>query len=58
MTQFFTKYEPIYVNPNSIDSKSKLITLKKYKNCVYFGPMNNGKKDGAGVVYYYSGKIF
>jgi hypothetical protein len=32
--------------------------LKKYKNCVYFGPMNNGKKDGAGVVYYYSGKIF
>lgn len=32
--------------------------MKKYKNCVYFGSMNNGKKDGAGVVYYYSGKIF
>lgn len=32
-------------------------TLKKYKNCVFFGRMNDGKKQ-EGVLHYFSGKCF
>jgi len=34
------------------------IGLKKYKNCVYFGGMNAGRKEGEGILVYYNGKRF
>ena len=34
------------------------IGLKKYKNCVYFGGMNSGRKEGEGILVYYTGKRF
>jgi hypothetical protein len=41
-----------------VDSVSQTLTLKKYKNCVYFGHLSNGRKSGDGIIYYFSGKIF
>lgn len=34
------------------------MALKKYKNCVYFGGIDNGKKEGSGVLAYFSKKKF
>ena len=31
--------------------------LKKYKNCVFFGHMNNGRKE-EGILHYFNGKCF
>ena len=58
MTSFYTNYEPIYFDRMEEIKKIKGITLKKFKNCVYFGTMNAGRKDGLGILHYYSGKIF
>ena len=37
---------------------SQTIILKKYKNCVYYGPIKNSKKHGFGYLHYFSGKFY
>lgn len=35
------------------------LQIKKYKNGVYFGELDNeGKKNGKGIIFYFSGKIY
>lgn len=43
----------------TLESLSKQnIGLKKYKNCVYFGGINAGRKEGEGILVYYTGRRF
>jgi hypothetical protein len=32
--------------------------IKKYRNGVYFGQLENERKNGKGVIFYYNGKIY
>ena len=34
------------------------VAIKKYKNCIYYGSINQNKKDGYGILVYFTGKIF
>jgi hypothetical protein len=43
---------------NKDNIRHQPLTLKKYKNCVYFGPTLNGKKEGEGVLHYFNGKFY
>ena len=38
--------------------QKQTVGLKKYKNCVYFGGMTSGRKEGEGILVYYTGKKF
>lgn len=61
MMEFFMKYQPRYraVKPAALTSQEGL-ALKRYRNCVYFGGMKDGKKHGCGVVVYFGkgGMVF
>lgn len=53
---FYTNYKRVYIKEDEPQS-NKPFTLKKYKNCVFFGRMSDGKKD-EGVLHYFNGKCF
>lgn len=40
------------------DPRHSQTVLKKYKNCAYFGPIKDGKKNGFGYLHYFSGRFF
>lgn len=62
LAEFYSNYEPILVckpeNNSSQDKGKTPIILKKYKNCVYYGPILNGKKHGFGYLHYFSGRFY
>jgi hypothetical protein len=53
---FYSNYRKIMIAEERKEQHQPY-TLKKYKNCVFFGRMNEGKKQ-EGVLHYFSGKCF
>ncbi len=51
--QYHPKHE-LFKGVNLLDFQ-----IKKYKNGVYFGEIDEeGRKNGKGIIFYYSGKIY
>jgi hypothetical protein len=55
--RFYGKYRRILITETETKEEHRPFTLKKYKNCVFFGKMNDGKKI-EGVLHYFNGKCF
>ncbi len=53
---YFGSYQKIYLQEQETQVH-RPYTLKKYKNCVFFGRMIDGKKE-EGILYYFNGKCF
>ena len=53
---YFGNYQKIYLQEQETQVH-RPYTLKKYKNCVFFGRMLDGKKE-EGILYYFNGKCF
>lgn len=53
---YFGSYQKIYLHEQETQIH-RPYTLKKYKNCVFFGRMIDGKKE-EGILYYFNGKCF
>jgi len=57
LSQYFKEYQT-----NKIDIKklhdSKNLRLKKYKEAVYYGEQQNGKREGIGIMIYNSGQAY
>lgn len=53
---YFGSYQKIYLQEHQTQVH-RPYTLKKYKNCVFFGKMVDAKKD-EGILYYFNGKCF
>ena len=60
LTKFYNNYQQILLKKLSLPNEegSQTIILKKYKNCVYYGPIKNSKKHGFGYLHYFSGKFY
>lgn len=54
--KFYGNYKRILLN-ETVDQYHRPYILKKYKNCVFFGRMTEGKKE-EGILHYFSGKCF
>lgn len=55
--KYYGSYKRILLGDMSVDEYHRPYTLKKYKNCVFFGKMTDGKKE-EGILHYFSGKCF
>jgi hypothetical protein len=53
---YFGNYQKIYLQEQEAQVH-RPYTLKKYKNCVFFGRMIDGKKD-EGILHYFNGRTF
>ena len=55
--QYYGNYRRIFIENTHDEGVHKPYTLKKYKNCVFFGHMTEGKKE-KGILHYFNGKCF
>ena len=55
--QYYGNYKRMLLNETTVDQHHRPYILKKYKNCVFFGRMTDGKKE-EGILHYFSGKCF
>lgn len=53
---FYSNYKKIYLKEQEVQVHHPY-TLKKYKNCVFFGRILDGKKH-EGILHYFNGKCF
>ncbi len=54
---YYGKYRRLLQADYQEESMHRPFVLKKYKNCVFFGHINNGKKEN-GILHYFDGKCF
>lgn len=55
--KFYGNYRKMLLTDNDDHQYHIPFTLKKYKNCVFFGRMTDGKKD-QGILHYFNGKCY
>ena len=55
--QFYHDYKRVYTEEQVDREVHRPYMLKKYKNCIFFGRMEGGKKD-EGTLHYFNGKCF
>lgn len=53
---YYGNYQKIFLQEQEVQVH-RPYTLKKYKNCVFFGKMHDGKKE-EGILHYFNGKTY
>ena len=57
LAQFFKAYQTEHLDMEALHSSPRL-KLKKYKEAVYFGEFEGGKRTGKGIMQYQSGQVY